>query len=181
MRTLTRSSFVRQTLAAARPAGGAAEMARATAPGAGRPAGHGQLQRGSANRVQEVDASLEPQIVAAPNDAACAERPASTPRTTGAAGPSLTAEHLEQVGEVAEAEIELAGIEPGERVEPGAERRVAASIVLGPLLLVGEDGKGLGDLLELLLGRFLALVDVRVILARQPAVGRLDLLLVGAS
>ncbi len=52
--------------------------------------------------------------------------------------------------------------------------RVAVAVVDRPLLEVGEDLVGLRGLLELLLGRLVAGVLVGVVLQRQLAVGRLD-------
>ncbi len=55
---------------------------------------------------------------------------------------------------------------------------LAVGVVLLPLLVVREDGVGLRDLLELLLGLG-RLVPVRVELEGQPPVGGLDVVLVG--
>ncbi len=84
----------------------------------------------------------------------------------------------EQIGEVEAGGLE---IEAGEWVEARAERLVPAPVVGRALVGIGQNREGLGDLLELLLGGLVALVDVGVVLARQAAVGRLDLLLAGAS
>ena len=55
------------------------------------------------------------------------------------------------------------------------------AVVGGAPLGVGEDLVGLGGLLELLLGLRVVRVDVGVQLAREPAEGLLDLLLVGVA
>ena len=57
----------------------------------------------------------------------------------------------------------------------------AAGVVLTALLGVGERVVGLLDLLEALLGRVVARVRVGMVLAREPAVGLLDLLLGGPA
>src|SRR5205807_3582940 len=57
----------------------------------------------------------------------------------------------------------------------------AVGVVVAAAARVGQDAVGLGDLLELLLGRGVLLVGVRVVLARQPAVGLLDLVLGGGA
>src|SRR5690606_2507585 len=70
-----------------------------------------------------------------------------------------------------------------EALAPAAARREAGAagahgadlVVLRPLLRVGEHGVRLADLLELGLGRGIARVGVRVVLARELAVGLLDL------
>src|SRR5262249_58619886 len=57
----------------------------------------------------------------------------------------------------------------------GAEERPRL-VVLGASLRIGQDVVGLGDLLESLLRLGVALVGVRVVLARELAVRLLDLL-----
>ena len=64
---------------------------------------------------------------------------------------------------------------PG-RNEPGSKPEDAALVVLLALLGVGQDRVRLLDLLEALLGLLVARVLVRVVLARELAVGLLDLL-----
>jgi hypothetical protein len=72
------------------------------------------------------------------------------------------------VGEVLPGEPSRAEV----RLDPGEPELVVAA----PLLGVGEDLVRLGDLLELLLGRFRVLLrDVGVVLSREATVGRLDL------
>ena len=56
---------------------------------------------------------------------------------------------------------------------------LAVAVVLGALLGVGEHVVRLVDLLEALLGRLVARVHVRVVLAGELPEGRLDLLLGG--
>ena len=63
---------------------------------------------------------------------------------------------------------------PGRHPETAAEQRARLVVLLAPLL-VGQHRVRLGDLLEPLLGRGVALVRVRVVLAGQLAVRRLDL------
>src|SRR5271166_4153498 len=63
---------------------------------------------------------------------------------------------------------------PGRLPETAAEQRARLVVFLAPLL-VGQHRVRLGDLLEPLLGRGVALVRVRVVLAGQLAVRRLDL------
>jgi hypothetical protein len=92
----------------------------------------------------------------------------------GAAG--RAAEEVRQdVAEAAEVRPARAAA-TGERAA-GAEHR-AAPVVLPPLLLVGQDVIGLRDRLEALLGPGL-LVGVRVMAARELAVGLLDVVLGG--
>jgi hypothetical protein len=97
--------------------------------------------------------------------------------TAGAAG----AEHVEEVAQVPEAEVAEIEALALEGIELRPEGLVPALVVLATLLGVGEDGEGLGDLLEPLLGCLVAGVHVRVVLARELAVGRLDLLVVGGA
>jgi hypothetical protein len=52
---------------------------------------------------------------------------------------------------------------------------------LGPLLLIGEDLVGAGDILELGLGRLVARIAVRMELPRELAIRLLDLVLGRAS
>ena len=63
---------------------------------------------------------------------------------------------------------------------PGAAEDAAAAVVALALLGIAEDVVGLGDLLEALLGAGV-LVRVRVVLARELAVGLLDLVLRGLA
>src|SRR5262249_51646977 len=97
-----------------------------------------------------------------------------------AAGRTGTAGRTEQV-----TQVEADAARPARRAEPAgatrAEPHPAAGpeqrpglVVLLPGLLVGQDVVRLGDLLEALLGRAVALVRVRVVRARQLAVRLLD-------
>src|SRR5678815_2506586 len=100
------------------------------------------------------------------------------------AGTAEDAHRLEQVGQVDVAQVvahsscpaAAEAVEPvGRRAEVLARAVAAQAVVRGALFLVAQRLVRLGDLLELLLGvRFLG--DVRVVLARQAAVGLLDLL-----
>jgi len=104
-----------------------------------------------------------------------------TPRWTCATTPEEAVEEVLP----AEAEIE-AGAEDRSEIDAAEEvlgreagnAREAASVVLGPLLRVGQDGVRLGDLLEPLLGVRL-LVTVRVVAQRELAERVLDRLDVG--
>src|SRR5581483_5061138 len=78
----------------------------------------------------------------------------------------------EEVGQV---EGDAAAVATARHAEAaGAEQRPCL-VVLPALGLVGQHVVGLGDLLELLLGRGVALVRVRVMLARELAIGLFDL------
>src|SRR5204862_296502 len=103
----------------------------------------------------------------APDHLEVARRPAA-----GAAGAA------EEVGQdVAEAAGERSGVEAAEAARPtGRRERPRPAVVLLALLGVGEDVVGLGDLLEALLGPLVARVAVGVVLARELAVGLLDLI-----
>src|SRR6266540_2001662 len=87
-----------------------------------------------------------------------------------AGGERVAAEEgVDHVGERSEAERvgrHLLAVEPG----------LPEGVVALPLLRVAEHAVGLGDLLEALLSVRVAGVEVRVVLARQLAVGALDLL-----
>jgi hypothetical protein len=64
---------------------------------------------------------------------------------------------------------------------PAVEGGVAVLIVKGPLLRVAKDLVGFAELLEVLLGRFVARVLVRMILDRQATVRFLDLVVLGLA
>src|SRR5262249_60492114 len=66
-------------------------------------------------------------------------------------------------------------------VEPAAQRILTELIVSLTLFGIGEDLVGDRDLLELLLGRLVAGVDVRVVLARELPVGLADLVRGGGA
>src|SRR5262249_47458300 len=106
-----------------------------------------------------------------------------------AAAEPASAERLEQVRQVDAAEVGFLlsaaaapkAAEPVRRRPKVLSRAVAAEAVVGgALLLVLQRLVGLGHLLELLLGVRL-LGDVRVVLARELAVGLLDLVVGGAA
>src|SRR5262249_50402830 len=67
------------------------------------------------------------------------------------------------------------------RIEAAAQRLLAELIVRITLFGIGEDVVGDRDLLELLLGLLVARVDVRVVLARELAVGLADLVRRGGA
>src|SRR5690606_21412925 len=134
-------------------------------------------QGGAAPRVDEVDGDLGLHI--APTD-----RP-TRPRARPPAGE----DGAEQIGEGA-AEPAVARLEAGEQVvgiepDPAGAPRAAAErprpeerphlVVLFALLLVGEDGVGLGDRLEPLLRLGITRVTVGVQLPGQLAIRLLDL------
>src|SRR6266849_4104311 len=110
--------------------------------------------------------------------------PAACPLETepGKAAPLAREVGIEEVAEIAEAG-RLAGAPAGLRLVLAAELLLALDpfpiraelVVLRPLLGVAEHLVGLVDQLETV-GRLGVLVDVRVILAGQPAVGGFDLL-----
>jgi hypothetical protein len=103
-------------------------------------------------------------------------RPAAL--TAGAAAAHEFAEHLvEDVGESA-GEVEAAG--PG-RPRAAVEGGMAEAVVGGPLLLVPQDLVGLADFLELMLGRGVSRIAVRVILHGPFPIGPLDLVLIGRT
>ena len=85
------------------------------------------------------------------------------------------AEHVAQdVGEVPEL-VEDRWIEAGPAAGGAAHSGVAEAIVRRPLLDIGEDGVGFRRFLELLLGRLVAGVAVRVKLHRELPVSALQL------
>ena len=95
------------------------------------------------------------------------------PRPPAAAAAEDAAELPEQVGEVDVLVGEAA--RPG-TTRPGAARAVGAEgVELLALLGVGEQVVGALDLLEPLLGRGVTLVGVGMVLARELAIGLLDL------
>jgi hypothetical protein len=83
-------------------------------------------------------------------------------------------EILEEIGEEVR-EIRRLRAQP-----PPFQPGVAIHVIDPSLLLIGEDGVGLVDLFEFLLG-VRRLVDIRVILAGQPSIGLLDLLQRGVA
>ena len=131
----------------------------------------GHLRAG--DRLVEGDRDLRLEVGAALGARASAAAPGRRRRR---APPNEVGEDVAHRGgvevEVAEAAEAAAG--------PAAGREgAAAAVVLLALLGVAEHVVGLGDLLEALLGLLVAGVAVGVVLARELAVGLLDLL--GAS
>src|SRR5439155_4251855 len=76
------------------------------------------------------------------------------------------AKHIERIMETAS----------GESAGAPIERRVAVSIVSGPLLRVAKDFVGLAQFFELFLGCFIARIFVRMIFYGELAVSLLDFL-----
>src|SRR5206468_924593 len=86
------------------------------------------------------------------------------------------------------ADVELDRLSPGAAPTPrpalragevGVDAGLAELIVSSPLVLVGQDGIGSLQLLELRLGSLIAFVLIGVMLLGKPAIGPLDL--VGVS
>src|SRR6478735_3405603 len=145
--------------------------------GADRPAVEAQLALRAARRLLEAEAHRHFVILAGELHAAAGTAAAH-------AGTAEDAHRLEQVGQVDVAQVvphssrpaAAEAVEPvGRRAEVLARAVAAQAVVRGALFLVAQRLVRLGDFLELLLGVGL-LGDVRVVLARQPAVGLLDLL-----
>src|SRR5581483_3284610 len=88
-----------------------------------------------------------------------------------APAPAAAAEHLPE--NVAEDVVDVAG--EGEAFGEAGGPRVAEAAVIGALLGIGEDGIGLGALLESLLGFLAARVLVGVVLDRELPEGGLQL------
>ncbi len=125
-----------------------------------------EVERGSVDRLEKLDRQLEFQVVAAGGPVA---------RSPGAEA-EHPSEKVRQITEPGRADVEA-----GEGIEARAECFVTAAIVLGALGGIRKHRERLGDFLELLLGLRVALVDVGVVLAGEPPVGRLDLLLAGVA
>src|ERR1035438_4250036 len=140
-------------------------------------AGQPQRDGGAVDRVAEAQRGLGLDVGTTPRPvsrggaaAAAAEHPAeqvaeTTPCIAGAA---------EDVAQVEAAEAALSRPLSRGHPEAAAEHRARLVVLLAPLL-VGEHRVRLGDLLEALLSRGVALVRVRMVLAGQLAVRRLDL------
>ena len=142
--------------------------ARAAAGRAGRRDRHGDRHLRALHRLVErnVDLGLE---------VAAALRPvARAPPGAGRAGAEQVGEDVPDPAEAAES-----GCARPERARVEAAEDPATRVVLLALLGVGQDRVGLLDLLEPLLGALVALVAVGVVLARELAVGLLDLVLGG--
>jgi hypothetical protein len=108
------------------------------------------------------------------------DRPAA-PRAAGAARAQVAEDRPEELGEVAGVGVlhpDAAGL-TGRSGLRGALPVGTERVVTAALLGVGEDLVGLGDLLEAFAAGVFALRDVRVVLPGQPAVRRLDRLVVG--
>jgi hypothetical protein len=118
-----------------------------------------QLAGGPEGRLAEVDPQRDQRVLTPP---AARARPAG-----GATG--LAEEGVHDVGE----RERLTEARTGTRTGTAGER-VAAEIVHLLLLRVAQHLEGAADLLELVV-RVLGIVDVRVVLAGQLAVGLLDL------
>src|SRR6267378_4135502 len=137
-----------------------------------------ELALGAARGFLQADVDIDRVVLAAER---CVPRAAKA----AAAAASECAERLEQVGQVDAAEV-LAGVAAealvpvGRRAEilPGPVR--AQAVEGGALFLVLERLVRLGHFLELLLGVRL-LRDVGVVLARELAVGLLDVLVARAA
>ncbi|MNN30569.1 hypothetical protein D3C81_1442220 [compost metagenome] len=125
--------------------------------------GHG----GAAHRLFEIQLEGVAQVAAA----------LRTATLTAAAAAEEVAEHVaEDVGEVGATGAE-AGTATHARVDPGMPVLVVGRALAG----VGEHLVGLVGLLELLLGRLVVGIAVRVILHGQATVGLLQLRLAGAA
>ena len=121
----------------------------------------GDLDRGAAGRLEQIDLDGDRDVGALRGGEARAAEAAAE-------------ERVEEVADRAEA-LEV------RRVAAGAQAVVAVAVVGRAALGVGEDLVGLGRLLELLLGRGVVGVDVRVQLARERAERLLDVLLGGLA
>ena len=141
--------------------------ARAATGRARRGGRHRQRDLRALHRLCERDRDLGLQVAAA-----LLARPASPGRRARPA----TEEVGQDVAEAADVEAE-AGALAGRAARPAAAHpEHAAAVVLLALLRVAQDVVGRLDLLEALLGLLVAGIAVRVVLARQLAVGLLDLL-----
>src|SRR6266850_79549 len=133
-------------------------------------AGNGDLLLAAQGGVEKVDLEIEAQV---------------GPPAPGGARPARPAEEVpERKAEERSEDV----LEIGEdlRVEAAetlgaAEAGMAEPVVAGALLLVGQDGVGLGRFLELLLGVLVAGVAIGVMLHGELAVGLLDLGLTGLA
>ena len=89
----------------------------------------------------------------------------------GPRGAAAEAEAAEQVAEdVAEVSESAEAIEAATEAGVGIEGRMAVLVILGPLVLIGEDLIGLVDLLEALLGGLVAGMEVRMVLLGKLSV-----------
>jgi hypothetical protein len=105
---------------------------------------------------------------------------AASARLAAAAAPRELAEHLvEDVGEAGGAEVEAA--EAASARVAVLERGMTVAVIGGALLIILEDVVGFADFLELVLGRLVPLIAIRVELHGQRPVGLLDLIGAGAA
>src|SRR5262249_55293401 len=109
--------------------------------------------------------------------AARALRPGATAGLPSPSAESHSKELGEQIADASAPAEDVAELLERRRVHArrAAQPRGAEAVVLGALLLVGEDAVGLGGGLELLLGVLVAGVLVRVVLEGLLAIGLLDL------
>src|SRR2546421_1330331 len=144
---------------------GAVAMA-ALADGDGLVAG---LDRGAPGSVQQIDVRGDCDVAALYRAARAAAAPAEdvTERAGSAERARSAEERVEDVGHGCE-RVEVRG------VSAAAQPLVPIAVIGGAPLGIGEDLVGLGRLLELLLGRGVVAVDVRVKLPGQTAECPLD-------
>src|SRR5690606_14111768 len=149
---------------------GARLGARAVADLAGHQGRDGDLDLGPLIGLLQGDLEIVAQVRAAARPVVLAS--AAAPAAEGV--PEGVAEDLgEDVVDVVEAGAALAdGIAPARA--RAVHARMAETFVRGVLLVVGQDGVGLGNLLEAGHGLFGAAVAVRVVLHRQLAIGALE-------
>src|SRR5256886_13339478 len=125
------------------------------------------LRLDTLERVLEGEIDLHLDVAAALGAGSSAARPAAE-------------DAAEEIAEVAEvADVEVAEVDVA-ALEAAAPVRRAEGVVLLALLRIGEQVVGALDFLESLLGRGVARITVRVVLARELAVGLLDLVGRGA-
>ena len=147
---------------------GARLRARAVARRAGRRRGHRERDLRAVDRLLEGDRDLGLEVAAALGP--------RRPRATAGRRHAAAGRAAEQVGQdVAEAARSKPRPKPPAPPGPPAAERAGAAVVLLALVGVAEDVVGLPDLLEALLGLRVLRVAVGVVLARELAVGLLDL------
>ena len=160
----------------AAPAAARADDRRRARLGAGAGAGRAALVGGdgdrhlrAGDRLVEADRDLGLEVAAALGAWLASRRPPAAAAAAPAAG-GLAEEVGEDVAEAARVEARLAAA-----AAPDVRERVAQlAVVLLALVGIAEHVVGLGDLLEALLGLRVARVLVGVVLARELAVGLLD-------
>ena len=131
----------------------------------------GDLDGVAAGRLGQIDLGGRCDVAALDRATAAAERAGAAER---AAEPAAAEEGVEDVRERSEC-LEVRG------VAAAAQALVAEAVIGRPPLAVAEDLVGLGGLLELLLGLWIAAVDVGVQLASEPPERLLDLVLAGVT